>query len=77
MTTVNIPYVPLQSSTREPHLSDFANEMSLRDYFAGNIAVGMCSATGTYGAGYGPGEIAQRSYYIADAMLAERAKATS
>ena len=51
--------------------------MTLRDYFAGSIAIGMSSFTGTKGEGYGPGSIAQRSYEIADAMLAERAKATS
>jgi hypothetical protein len=45
--------------------------MSLRDYFAGQIAAGMAAFSGTAGAGYGPYEIAGRSYQIADAMLAE------
>lgn len=46
--------------------------MSLRDWFAGRIAGGMAAYTGTQGAGYGPGDIAERSYQIADAMLRER-----
>lgn len=58
------------------HYSHPAHEgMALRDYFAGKIASGMAAHSGTSGANYGPGDIAIRSYEIADAMLAERAKA--
>lgn len=49
--------------------------MSLRDWFAGQIACGMSAFSGTAGLSYGPDDIAGRSYQIADAMLAERAKA--
>jgi len=46
--------------------------MSLRDWFAGQIANGMAAYSGTSGVSYGPGEIAGRSYEIADAMLRAR-----
>jgi len=48
--------------------------MTLRDWFAGGIANGLSAHSETAGLAYGPGEIARRSYEIADAMLAERAK---
>lgn len=48
--------------------------MDLRDWFAGGIASGMAAHSGTSGLSYGPGDMARRSYEIADAMLAERAK---
>ena len=46
--------------------------MTLRDWFAGKIAGGMAAHSGTMGISFGPGEIAKRSYEIADAMLAAR-----
>lgn len=46
--------------------------MSLRDWFAGQIAAGMAAHSGTAGISYGPGEIAGRSYEVADALLAAR-----
>lgn len=46
--------------------------MTLRDWFAGQVANGMAAFSGTQGAGYGPGDIAIRSYDIADAMLEVR-----
>ena len=46
----------------------------LRDWFAGQIATGMAAHSGTAVMGFGPGEIAMRSYEVADAMLAERMK---
>lgn len=46
--------------------------MSLRDYFAGQIACGMAAFSGTSGVSYCPTDIAGRSYTIADAMLAAR-----
>lgn len=48
--------------------------MSLRDWFAGQIASGMAAYSGTSGVSYGPGDIAGRSYEIADAMLKARAR---
>lgn len=48
--------------------------MTLRDWFAGQIAGGMAAFSGTAGVSYGPREIAGRSYEVADAMLAEREK---
>ena len=48
--------------------------MSLRDWFAGQAMQGMVAYSGSTGAGFGPGDIAARSYEIADAMLAEREK---
>lgn len=46
--------------------------MTLRDYFAGHIAMGMAAFSGTAGLSYGPEEIAGRSYQVADAMLKVR-----
>jgi len=46
--------------------------MTLRDAFALSIAGGMAAYSGTEGGNYGPGEIANRSYQVADAMLAAR-----
>lgn len=48
--------------------------MSLRDWFAGQIANGMAAYSGTSGVSYGPGDIAGRSYELADAMLAARGR---
>lgn len=46
--------------------------MSLRDYFAAQIASGMAAFSGTSGVSCGPNEIAGRSYQVADAMLKAR-----
>lgn len=49
--------------------------MTLRDWFAGQVAQGYMAHTGSYGLSNGPDSVAERSYQIADALLAERAKA--
>lgn len=46
--------------------------MTLRDWFAGQIAAGMAAHSGTAGISYGPHDIAGRSYQVADAMLKAR-----
>jgi len=46
--------------------------ISIRDYFAAQIASGMAAFSGTSGISYGPHEIAGRSYQVADAMLKAR-----
>lgn len=46
--------------------------MTLRDFFAGQIACGMAAFSGTSGVSYGPGDIAGRAYQVADAMIAAR-----
>lgn len=46
--------------------------MTLRDWFAGQVAFGMAAFSGTAGVSYGPCDIADRSYEVADAMLAAR-----
>jgi len=46
--------------------------MTLRDWFAGQIAGGMAAFSGTAGVSYGPNNIAGRAYQVADAMLAAR-----
>lgn len=48
--------------------------MTLRDWFAGQIAGGMAAFSGTAGLSYGPGEIAGRAYQIADAMVSARSR---
>ena len=52
--------------------TDHDHGMTLRDAFALSIAGGMAAYSGTEGGNYGPGEIANRSYQVADAMLAAR-----
>jgi len=47
--------------------------LTKRDWFAGQIAAGMASHSGTQGLSFGPGSIAERAYEVADAMLAARA----
>ena len=54
------------------YTSDGHNGMMLTDWFAAHIASGMAAHSGTMGSGFGPGEIAIRSYKIADALMAER-----
>lgn len=46
--------------------------MTLRDYFAAQIAAGMAAHYGTSGISYGPHDIAGRAYQVADAMLQHR-----
>jgi len=48
--------------------------MSLRDYFAAQIASGMAAFSGTSGISYGPHDIAGRTYEVADAMIDAREK---
>ncbi len=50
----------------------FAGGMSLRDFFAGQVAAGMAAFSGTAGVSYGPHDIAGRAYEVADAMLTAR-----
>lgn len=52
--------------------SQYNPGMSLRDWFAGQAAAGYMAHTGPYGLSSGPDGVAERSYQIADAMLAER-----
>lgn len=60
------PVFPTESADKYWH------GMSMRDWFAGQIAAGMTAFSGTAGISYGPREIAGRSYEVADAMLAAR-----
>ncbi len=46
--------------------------MSLRDWFAGQIASGLAAYSGTSGINYGPVEIAERAYQVADAIIKAR-----
>lgn len=55
---------------------DNPSALTLRDWFAGMIAGGMAAHSGTCGAAFAPDDIAERSYEVADAMLAERAKSS-
>lgn len=48
--------------------------MTLRDWFAGQIAAGIAAHSGTAGVSYGPHDIAGRSYQVADALLEARDK---
>lgn len=54
------------------HVAGGALGMTLRDWFAGQIAAGMAAHSGTMGLPFGPGEIADRAYVVADAMIAAR-----
>lgn len=54
------------------HMSSIAHDgMSLRDWFAGMVLNGMCSAPFSEGA---YPEMARQAYKMADAMLTERGK---
>lgn len=46
--------------------------MTLRDYFAAQIAAGLSAYSGTEGISFGPYNIAGRSYEVADAMMKAR-----
>ena len=61
-----------QTQTTDPRSRILQGGMTLRDAFALSIAGGMAAYSGTEGGNYGPGEIANRSYQVADAMLAAR-----
>ena len=61
-----------QTPTTDPRERILQGGMTLRDAFALSIAGGMAAHSGTEGGNYGPGEIANRSYQVADAMLAAR-----
>ncbi len=62
----------VREAGRFTHDYETIGGMSLRDYFAGRIAGGLASRAGSFGGQLGAGEIASRSYEIADAMLAAR-----
>ena len=66
------PAFPVLDRSGDGPLYCQSSSMSLRDYFAGQIAMGMAAFSGTSGISYGPGEIAGRAYEVADAMLAHR-----
>lgn len=53
---------------------NFSDGLCIRDWFAGQIAAGMCANHGSYGQHNGPGDIAERAYEIADALMTQRAK---
>jgi len=46
--------------------------MTLRDYFAAQVAAGLAAYSGTEGISFGPYNIAGRSYEVADAMMRAR-----
>lgn len=48
------------------------NKIELRDFFAANVASGLVSTDQGYG--HYPHVIAQKSYELADALMAERTK---
>ena len=60
----------LVNGLRDPNVSD---GMTLRDYFAGQALCGLLSKY-NLNAPSDQGTIAQMSYELADAMLAERSK---
>lgn len=46
--------------------------MTLRDYFAAQIAAGLAAYSGTEGISFSPYNIAGRSYEVADEMMKAR-----
>lgn len=64
--------VPIASHASGDTVPAFDWGMSLRDFFAGQVAAGMAAFSGTAGVSYGPHDIAGRAYEVADAMLAAR-----
>ena len=66
------PAFPGPTFSRGGHPTGHAMGMTLRDYFAGQALAGQ---DGDAHARLGPQKIAQRAYYVADAMLAARSEA--
>ena len=66
-----------------PHGMGHAGGMTLRDYFAAKALTGMLAyshvnpSIGNYHENCTPAAVAMDAYALADAMLAERAKATA
>ena len=48
--------------------------LTKREYFAAQIAAGMCAYHGTFGSNSGAGDVAERAAQVADALLTELAK---
>ncbi len=71
MPTINDGGAAFPNSV-QPNFQYAEAGMTLRDFFAAHIASGMAAFSGTAGVSYGPGDIAGRSFQIADAMLAAR-----
>lgn len=69
---MSAPENPNAFPSYSPDESPFNHGMTLRDWFAGQVANGMAAHSGTMGTPFGPGDIAKRSYEIADAMLLAR-----
>lgn len=70
------PAFPGQMPTGfDPRSGDFNEGMSLRDWFAGMALQGLClGCCAHYTKGPCNSAIVERSYILADAMLAEREK---
>ena len=72
------PQLDVTACERDGHgdlidpFTSISGGMSLRDWFADQIASGMAAFSGTSGVSYGPSEIAGRSFQIADALLLAR-----
>lgn len=64
--------IPAFPNSVQPDFQYAEAGMTLRDFFAAHVASGMAAFSGTAGVSYGPGDIAGRSYEIADAMLKAR-----
>lgn len=62
---------PGPSFTEGGHRKGHDMGLSRRDWFAGQALAGLAAHSGSYGFGNGPGELADRAYAIADAMLKE------
>ena len=61
--------VDLRDDPRIHTVENETNGMSLRDYFAGQVVIGV-----VYDNTYSPEDLAKGAYEIADAMLKERGK---
>ncbi len=72
------PQLDVISGERDGHgdliepFTSISGGMSLRDWFAGQVAGGMAAFSGTAGLSYGPSDVAGRAYQVADAMLKAR-----
>lgn len=66
------PAFPVLDNPGDGALYSRSGGMSLRDYFAAQIASGMAAFSGTAGGSYDPDNIAGRSYEVADALMKRR-----
>jgi len=68
------PVYPCKTYTQSGHPNGESMGMTLRDWFAGQVAAEMIRLTQHHDGGWDPISVAAGCYDMADAMIAERDK---